>query len=146
MLPGDEMNAAGVRWTSMMLAISLVASGYYTKAACAQEEPSGGSSAHVIHQGNTHIIFESAGTVALPMKRYQAFDEFEAEHPDIVETLTKNPGMIADKSYLRAHPALEDFFQKHPDVRTDFANNPGNYVEMPLAVSASLKQRPIELP
>jgi hypothetical protein len=140
------MNTAGVRSASMVLAIILVASGPLTKAACAQEEPTGGSSAHVIHQGNTYIIFERAGTVGLPMERYRAFDEFAAEHPDIVEALTKNPRIMTDEHYLKAHPALEGFFQKHPDVRTDFANNPGNYVDMPLAVAAALKQRPIELP
>ncbi len=145
MLLEEEM-IVGIRWASMVMAISLIVAGPFTRAACAQEELGGGSSAHVIHQGNTYIIFESAGTVGLPTERYRAFDEFESEHPDIVEALTKNPRLVADEHYLRAHPALEDFFQKHPDVRTDFANNPGNYVEMPLAVSAAVKQRPIELP
>jgi len=110
-------------------------------AAEAQEET---SSAAVIHQGNTDIVFENAGMSGLPSARYQAFDQFVLEHPEIANALARNPRLIEDESFAKNHPALADFLRTHPDVASDFAENPGNYVDMPVAVAASIKRNPIE--
>jgi hypothetical protein len=110
-------------------------------AAVAQEEM---SSVAVIHQGNTDIVFENAGMSGLPSARYQAFDQFASEHPEIARALARNPRLIESNSFVESHPALADFLRDHSDVASDFAENPGNYVDMPLAVAASIKKNPIE--
>lgn len=110
-------------------------------AAVAQEEAGGGGV--VIHRGNTDIVFESAGTQGLSLERYQAFDRFDSEHPGIAKALARNPRLIKDESFAKNHAALADFLRAHPDVASDFAENPGNYVDMPVAVAAAIKKRPI---
>jgi hypothetical protein len=107
----------------------------------AQEET---SSAAVIHQTNTDIIFENAGMSGLPSAQYQAFDQFAAEHPETVNALARNPRLIENDSFINSHPALADFLRTHPDIASDFAKNPGNYVDMPVAIAASIKRNPIE--
>jgi hypothetical protein len=125
----------------IIYAVILVVAGGVSVAA-AQEETRG---AAVIQHGNTSIIFENAGTRGLPSARYQAFDQFALEHPEIAEALARNPRLIGDESFVESHPALADFLRAHPDLVTDFAENPGNYVDMPLAVAESIKNNPIEL-
>jgi hypothetical protein len=100
--------------------------------------------AAVIHSANTDIIFEHAGMKGLPSARYQAFDEFATEHPQIARALARNPRLIENESFVRNYPAWSDFLRTHPDVAHDFAENPGNYVDMPLTVAASIKKNPIE--
>ena len=128
------------RLVLIIFAIMLIAGGSLG-AAEAQEET---SSAAVIHQGNTDIVFENAGMSGLPSARYQAFDQFVLEHPEIANALARNPRLIEDESFAKNHPALADFLRTHPDVASDFAENPGNYVDMPVAVAASIKRNPIE--
>jgi hypothetical protein len=74
---------------------------------------------------------------------YQAFDEFTLEHPEIAKALERNPRLINDKSFIQSHISFADFLRTHPNVANDFAENPGNYLDMPVAVAASIKKRPI---
>ena len=129
------------RSVSTIFAIALIAGGAWAGVAMAQEET---SSAAVIHQANADIVFENAGMSNLPSARYQAFDQFATEHPEITTALARNPRLIENDSFINRHPALADFLRTHPDVASDFAKNPGNYVDMPLAVAASIKNNPIE--
>jgi hypothetical protein len=124
----------------IIFAMSIVV-GTWLGAAAAQEET---SSAAVIHQGNTDIVFENAGMSGLPSARYQAFDQLASEHPEIARALARNPRLIENESFVKSRPALADFLRTHPDVASDFAENPGNYVDMPLTVAASIKKNPIE--
>jgi hypothetical protein len=136
------MQSSVIRSVSIIFATMLMVAGVRVTAAVAQEET--GSNV-AIHHGNTDIIFENAGTKDLPTARYQAFDQFAADHPEIARALAHNPRLIAHEGFIRSHPALADFLRSHPDVENDFAKNPGNYVDMPLTVAASIKEHPIEL-
>jgi hypothetical protein len=97
----------------------------------------------VVHRGNADIVFESAGTNGLPTERYQAFDQFASEHPEIAKALAHNPRLIKDESFAKSNAAWADFLRAHPDVASDFAENPGNYVDMPVATAAAIKRNPI---
>jgi len=136
-----DMRHLVTRSVSIIIAIALIAGGVWLGTAMAQEET---SSAGVIHQANGDIVFENAGMIGLPSARYQAFDQFAGEHPEITTALARNPRLIENDSFINSHPALADFLRTHPDVEGDFAKNPGNYVDMPLAVAASVKNNPIE--
>jgi hypothetical protein len=125
----------------IVLAIMLMVAGAWVAPTAAQEET---SSAAVIHRGNTDIVFENAGMSGLPAARYNAFDRFISEHPEIANDLARNPRLVENESFARSHPALADFLRNHSDIARDFAENPGNYVDMPVAVAASIKKNPIE--
>ena len=124
----------------IMLAIMSGFFGAFVTTTAAQEEA---SNPPVIHSGNTYILFENAGTAGLPSARYQAFEQFASEHPDITRALAHNPRLIESESFAGSHPALGDFLRTNPEISNDFAENPGNYVDMPLAVAASIKRHPI---
>jgi hypothetical protein len=125
----------------LIFAITLSLSGMWLTAGAAQEEA---SDAAVVHNGNTDIVFEKASVKDLPVEGYQAFDQFVSAHPEIGKDLARNPRLINNESFADDHPALADFLHAHPQVASNFADNPGNYVNMPLAVEASLKRHPIE--
>ena len=135
------MQSLFARLVVISFAIMLMVAGVQVTVAAAQE---GTTSDAVIHQGNTDIVFENAGMSGLPSARYQAFDQFASEHPEIAQALARNPRLIENESFVRSHPALADFLRTHSDVASDFAENPGNYVDMPIAVAASIKNNPIE--
>ena len=136
------MPHSAMRLVLIIYAVILVVAGACVSIAAAQEETRG---AAVIQHGNMSIIFENAGTSGLPSARYQAFDQFALEHPEIAGALARNPRLIGNESFVESHPALADFLRAHPDLMTDFAENPGNYVDMPLTVAESIKNNPIEL-
>jgi hypothetical protein len=135
------MRSSVMRLVLTIFVIMLMVTGAQVAAALAQE---GTPNDAVVHSGNTDIVFEDAGTSDLPSASYQAFDQFASQHPEITKALAQNPRLIADESFTQSHPALEDFLRTHSDVASDFAENPGNYVDMPLAVAASVKKHPIE--
>ena len=137
------MTISAERLALTIIAAILITVGTCIGVAVAQEEAGG---AATIHSGNTDIVFERAGTNGLPTERYQAFDQFASEHPEDARALTHNPRLIKDESFIKSHAALADFLRAHPDVASDFAENPGNYVDMPVAVAASIKRNPIASP
>jgi hypothetical protein len=136
------MQSSIKRLVLIILATMFMVAGAQVATAVAQEETSSNA---VVHHGNTDIIFENAGTSGLPSARYQAFDQFASDHPEIARALARNPRLIANERFIQSHPALADFQRTHSDFANDFAENPGNYVDMPLAVAASVKGHPIEL-
>jgi hypothetical protein len=129
------------RLVLIIFSVTLSASGAWLAAAVAQEQA---GNAAVIHSGNTDIVFEDAGVNGLPSSRYQVFDQFASEHPEIAKALAHNPRLIESESFADSHPALADFLRTHSDVASDFAENPGNYVDMPVTVAASIKNHPID--
>jgi hypothetical protein len=131
------------RQVSMIFAMTIAVAAW-AGSGIAQETAGGGPV--VIHRGNTDIIFESAGTKGLSQADYQAFDQFGLEHPEIVKALERNPRLINDKSFIKSQAPFANFLHTHPGVVADFAENPGNYVDMPVAVAASIKKRPITSP
>jgi hypothetical protein len=146
------MQCSVVRLVLTSFAIMLMVAGLQVTAATAQEgmtqegmTQEGTASNTVVHHGNTNIFFEKAGMNGLPSARYQAFEQFAAENPEIAHALTRNPRLIANENFIQSHPALADFVRANPDFTTAFAENPGNFVDMPLAVASSVKHHPIEL-
>ena len=135
------MQSSATRLVLIIFALMLIVVGAYATTAVAQDET---SNAAIIHRGNTDIIFDNAGTSGLPAARYQAFDQFASDHPGIAKALARNPRLIENETFAKNHPAWADFLRTHSDVASDFAKNPGNYVDMPVAVAASIKHHPIE--
>jgi hypothetical protein len=141
------MQSSVVRLVLTSLVIMLMVAGVQVTAATAQEGTTqeGPAGNAVVHHGNTNIFFENAGMNGLPSARYEAFDQFAVENPEIARALTRNPRLIANENFIRSHPALADFLRTHSDFANAFAADPGNFVDMPLAVASSVKHHPIEL-
>ncbi len=135
------MASSATKLVLIVVTTMLTVTGVLATGAMAQERMSGGT---IIHRRNTDIVFENAGISNLPSARYQAFDQFASEHPEIARTLAHNPRLIEDETFINRHPRLADFLRTHSGTASDFAENPGNYVNMPLTVEASIKKHPIE--
>lgn len=78
--------------------------------------------------GQVQISSEGAPTSDLPMADLQAFDQFRADHPEIVHALSRNPKLISSKSFQAKNPALHDFLSAHSGIETAFAEDPGNFI------------------
>jgi hypothetical protein len=84
----------------------------------------------VVHNGNTDIIFENAGTSNLKMQQLTDFSNFAASHPDIASRLSRQPQLVANEQFVSSHPELSQFIAAHPDFQSDFGANPGNYLHL----------------
>lgn len=78
--------------------------------------------------GQVQISSEGAPTSDLPMADLQAFDQFRADHPEIVHALSHNPKLISSKRFQDKNPALRDFLSAHSGIETTFAEDPGNFI------------------
>jgi hypothetical protein len=78
--------------------------------------------------GQAQISSEGAPTSDLPMADLQAFDQFRADHPEIVHALSHNPKLISSKKFQDKNPALRDFLSAHSGIETAFAEDPGNFI------------------
>jgi len=87
--------------------------------------------------GQVQISSEGAPTSDLPMAELQAFDQFRADHPEIVRALSRNPKLISSKSFQDKNPALRDFLSAHSGIETAFAEDPGNFIPPSRAMGAA---------
>ena len=78
--------------------------------------------------GQVQISSEGAPPSDLPMADLQAFDQFRADHPEIVHALSHNPKLISSKKFQDKNPALRDFLSAHSGIETAFAEDPGNFI------------------
>jgi len=78
--------------------------------------------------GQVEISSAGAPTSDLPMADLQAFDQFRAAHPEIVQALSRNPKLIDSKSFQDKHPALHDYMSAHSGFEAAFEENPGNFI------------------
>jgi phage-related protein len=53
-----------------------------------------------------------------------ALDEFLDSHPDVDQTLGKNPWLIRNAQYLKEHPELQTFLNQHPELKEESAETP----------------------
>ncbi len=54
----------------------------------------------------------------------RVMDQFLDKNPDIGRDLWRNPSLVNNAEYLKAHPQLQAFLNQHPNVKEEFAENP----------------------
>src|SRR5579863_1448648 len=57
-----------------------------------------------------------------------SFDNFLDQHREIAEQLRKNPSLVDNEDFVKAHPALQDYLQNHPGVRQEIRENPNAFM------------------
>jgi hypothetical protein len=82
-------------------------------------------------QGNTTIVFESAGSLGIELEETAEMGSIRREHPKIAIDLAYRPSLIGDSRYLSKHSELTTFFQAYPDIKDAMEENPGNFVAIP---------------
>ena len=60
----------------------------------------------------------------LTRQQVAALDQFLDRHPDVDQTLSKNPWLIRNAEYLREHPELQTFLNQHPELKEESAETP----------------------
>ncbi|MGH7916580.1 MAG: hypothetical protein ACREQE_03855, partial [Candidatus Binataceae bacterium] len=83
------------------------------------------------------IVSGGAPTSDLPMAEYQAFGQFQSDHPEIVRQLSHNPRLLRSHSFQAKNPALRELFDTHPGLQTAMEQNPGDF--LPLAPGATAR-------
>ena len=56
------------------------------------------------------------------------FGEFLEKHPGLQGDLQRDPGLIRDPAYLKAHPELRAYLQKHPGIAEDYRAHPSQFM------------------
>ncbi|HUA33626.1 MAG TPA: hypothetical protein VMA09_08465 [Candidatus Binataceae bacterium] len=84
----------------------------------------------VVQNGNTEIVFESAGKADLNIPQLKAFDDFAASHADVVSRLARQPRLMDNQQFMSGHPEFAQFVDSHPNFKDEFEANPGNYVHL----------------
>jgi hypothetical protein len=57
------------------------------------------------------------------------FDRFLDAHRDVAAELKKNPSLVDNKQYLKAHPQLQAYLQDHPEIRQQIDRNPNGFMQ-----------------
>jgi hypothetical protein len=91
--------------------------------------------------GQVEISSAGAPSSDLPMADLQAFDQFRAAHPEIVHALSRNPKLIASKSFQDKHPALRDYMSAHGGFEAAFEEDPGNFIPPSRGMGAAHHRR-----
>jgi hypothetical protein len=60
----------------------------------------------------------------LTRQQVAALDQFLDSHRDIDQTLSKNPWLIRNATYLSQHPELQTFLNQHPELKEESAETP----------------------
>ena len=84
----------------------------------------------VVQNGNTEIVFESAGKANLNVQQLRDFDDFAASHADVVSRLARQPRLMESPQFMSGHPELAQFVNSHPSFKDEFEANPGNYIHL----------------
>ena len=56
-------------------------------------------------------------------------DQFLDKYPRIDQDLRRNPSLLTNADYLKAHPELQAFLNQHPNVREEAAENPRYFMQ-----------------
>ncbi|MGH7932540.1 MAG: hypothetical protein ACREQN_05165 [Candidatus Binataceae bacterium] len=91
-------------------------------------------------QPQVEISSAGAPSTDLPVAQYQAFDQFRADHPEIVGELSRNPRLLKSESFQAKNPALRDFLSSHPQMKSEMEENPGDF--LPLEANAEAQVSP----
>jgi hypothetical protein len=92
----------------------------------------------------TRISSEGAPSTDLPKADYQAFDEFSADHPELVAQLGRHPHLLEDEAFLARHKALREFLASHQGVKDEIARDPGNFLPLVKGHGAEAEGAPAE--
>ncbi len=57
------------------------------------------------------------------------FAEYLKKHPGIQGDLQRDPALVRDPAYLKAHPDLNEYFAKHPGVAEAFRAHPSQFMK-----------------
>ena len=57
------------------------------------------------------------------------FGEYLEKHPGIQGDLQRNPALVRDPSYLKAHPDLRAYFAKHPGIAEAYLAHPDQFMK-----------------
>lgn len=55
------------------------------------------------------------------------FNRFLDSHRETAEQLRKDPSLVDNQQFLKAHPALQTYLQEHPAVRQELKENPSAF-------------------
>ncbi len=94
----------------------------------------------VVQNGNTSIVFESAGKANLKVQQLKDFDDFAASHPDVVSRLARQPRLMDNQQFMSGQPQLAQFMESHPNFKNDFEANPGNYIHLAPGVEHAVER------
>ena len=64
-----------------------------------------------------------------PGDREHHFAEYLKKHPGIQGDLQRDPALVRDDAYLKAHPDLNEYFAKHPGVAEAFRAHPSQFMQ-----------------
>ena len=84
----------------------------------------------VVQNGNTSIVFESAGKANLNVQQLKDFDDFAASHAEVVSKLARQPRLLDNEQFMSGHQELAQFVESHPTFKDEFEANPGNYIHL----------------
>lgn len=56
------------------------------------------------------------------------FDRFLDSHREVAEQLRKDPSLVDNPQFVKAHPALQTYLQEHPAVREQLKQNPNAFM------------------
>ncbi len=57
------------------------------------------------------------------------FAEFLKNHPGIDGDLSRDPALVHDKAYMKAHPELEQYLEKHQGVAEELRSHPAQFMK-----------------
>jgi phage-related protein len=60
----------------------------------------------------------------LTRQQVAELDKFLDSHPDVDQTLGKNPWLIRNAQYLKEHPELQSFLNQHPELKEESVETP----------------------
>lgn len=75
----------------------------------------------------------------LAMGQYQAFEQFQDKHPEVINELTRNPRLLHSEAFMAHNPEWRDFLDSHPELREDLYQDPGNFLPLGPAALGSLE-------
>ena len=68
-------------------------------------------------------------------------DQFFDNHPNIDRDLQRNPSLVNNADYLKAHPELQAFLSQHPNIKQQIAENPRFFMRQEGRFDAQEKAR-----
>lgn len=57
-----------------------------------------------------------------------SFDQFLDKHREVAEQVRKDPSLLDNQQFLKAHPALQAYLQDHKGVREEVQENPSAFM------------------
>lgn len=62
--------------------------------------------------------------------------QYFEHHPEVAGALSRNPGMLYDRTFLKTHPDIERYFRNHPGAIENAKRNPASVLSRMMNHSA----------